>query len=97
MFEEEKFKTSFARLELGDTLVLFTDGISDAVSPERDRFGFEGLERVVQQNTGATLEKLQTAILAAMEDFTRGAPQADDITLLMLRFLGAGHSAVGLR
>ena len=90
MFEEEKFRTSRARLQRGDTLVLFTDGITDAVSPDHERFGFERLERVVGQNIGATLENLQAAILAAMEDFTRGAPQADDITLLMLRFLGAG-------
>lgn len=88
MFEEEKFKTSFSRLEPGDTLVLFTDGISDAASPERDRFGSERLESVVARNTGATLEVLQTAILSAVDEFTRGAPQTDDITLLMLRYLG---------
>ncbi|HEV2351517.1 MAG TPA: SpoIIE family protein phosphatase [Terriglobia bacterium] len=90
MFEEEKFKTCFSQLEPGDTLVLFTDGISDAISPQRDRFGFERLESVVANNSGATLEGLQAAILSAVEEFTRGAPQADDITLLMVRFLGAG-------
>jgi phosphoserine phosphatase RsbU/P len=94
MFEEEKFKTSFSTLEPGDTLVLFTDGITDAVSPELVRFGNERLEHVVKQNTGATLEDLQAAILAAVGDFTRGAPQADDITLLLLRFLGAASPEV---
>jgi phosphoserine phosphatase RsbU/P len=89
MFENEKFKTCFSKLEPGDTLVLFTDGISDAATPERDRFGFERLESVVAKNAGATLEGLQTAILGAVEEFTRGAPQADDITLLMVRFLGS--------
>ncbi|HLY61064.1 MAG TPA: SpoIIE family protein phosphatase [Terriglobia bacterium] len=88
MFAEEKFKTSFSKLEPGDTLVLFTDGISDAISPQRDRFGFDRLEKVVAMNTGASLEALQAAILAAVEEFTRGEPQADDITLLMVRFLG---------
>jgi phosphoserine phosphatase RsbU/P len=88
MFEDEKFKTSFSKLEPGDTLVLFTDGISDAASPERDRFGFERLESVVAQNTSATLEGLQAAILRAVETFTSGEPQADDITLLMVRYLG---------
>jgi serine phosphatase RsbU (regulator of sigma subunit) len=90
MFEDEKFKTCFSRLEAGDTLVLFTDGISDAVSPQRDRFGFERLENVVAKNTAATLDCLQAAILSSVEEFTRGEPQADDITLLMVRFLGAG-------
>jgi len=88
MFEEEKFKTSFSKLEPSDTLVLFTDGISDAASPERDRFGFERLERVVAQNASATLEGLQAAILRAVETFTCGEPQADDITLLMVRYIG---------
>src|SRR5579863_4370108 len=90
MFEEEKFKTSFSTLEAGDTLVLFTDGITDAVSPELVRFGNDRLQHVVEQNTGARLEDLQAAILAAVGEFTRGAPQADDITLLLLRFLGTG-------
>ena len=92
MFQEEKFKTSFSTLEPGDTLVLFTDGITDATSPELFRFGNERLEYVVGQNTGATLEDLQAAILVAVAEFTRGAPQADDITLLLLRFLGAGSN-----
>ncbi|MHB8654667.1 MAG: SpoIIE family protein phosphatase [Terriglobia bacterium] len=96
MFEEEKFKTSFSMLEAGDSLVLFTDGITDAVSPEIVRFGNERLQYVVEQNTGATLGDLQAAILAAVGEFTRGAPQADDITLLLLRYLGPGSPNVAV-
>jgi serine phosphatase RsbU (regulator of sigma subunit) len=43
---------------------------------------------VVTRNAGATVEKLQAAILAAVADFTRGALQGDDITILILRYLG---------
>jgi serine phosphatase RsbU (regulator of sigma subunit) len=39
---------------------------------------------------------LQAAILAALEDFTRGARQADDLTLLLLRYHGAAQAAKAL-
>ena len=88
MFEMERFKTSVSQLEPGDTLVLFTDGISEAANTQRDRFGSERLESLVAKNTRAGLEDIQTAIMSAVEEFTGGEPQADDITLLMVRYLG---------
>ena len=89
LLPEAEFKALFHRLEPGDTVVLVTDGITETVNPEDEQFGFERLQEVVQQHAAATIEKLQAAILAAVEQFSRGTLQADDITLLILRYHGA--------
>jgi len=86
MFEETQFKTSFSKLEPDDTLVLFTDGITDALSPKPERFEIDRLERVVAQNAGATPAALQAAILQAVKEFTGGTQQTDDMTLLVLKY-----------
>src|SRR3990167_2557528 len=88
MWPEAEFSASTYRLEPGDTLVLYTDGVSEAPNLRDEQFEIERLQEVVARHTGAPVEDLQAAILAALDDFTRGAYQADDITLLILRFLG---------
>ena len=84
MFEEAEFKISSAALNPGDTLLLFTDGVTDAENPAGERFGLERLQEVVAAHTHCTVNELQAAVLAAVEGFVRGAEQADDLTLLIL-------------
>jgi sigma-B regulation protein RsbU (phosphoserine phosphatase) len=70
----------------GETLVLFTDGVSEAESPEADFYGRERLAAAIAGTGDAAPGVLLAAILADMAGFTRDAPQADDVTLLALRF-----------
>jgi len=82
-----------AQLEQGDTLILFSDGVTEAMDPEE---GFYGMSRLKECLTGHTaddsLEQLQQCVLDSVEDFTRGASQADDLTLLVVRYRGiVGH------
>ena len=92
LLPEAEFKTASYALQPGDTLVLFTDGITEAMNAQEEEFGSQRLQEVVARNAGATVEKLQAAILAAVADFTRGALQGDDITLLILRYLGTAKT-----
>ena len=96
MFEEAKFKISSAALNPGDTLLLFTDGITDAENPEGERFGLERLHEVVGAHTDCSVDDLQAAVLATVERFVRGAEPADDLTLLILRNPG-GHGLPATR
>ncbi len=77
-------------LEPGDTLVLYTDGITEAANTADELYGHERLEAVAARHAEAPLEELQASILADVEEFSRGTYQADDITLLILRFHGEG-------
>jgi serine phosphatase RsbU (regulator of sigma subunit) len=88
MFEEAKFKGSSASLEPGDTLLLYTDGVTDALNAEEEAFGFERLRDVVERHTADAVEELKSAVLAEVERFTGGTPQADDITVLVVRYCG---------
>ncbi len=77
-------------LRPGDVVVLFTDGIteaSDPGTPDRpDRFfGEERLIEVVRRSAGLTAGEIQTAILDAVAAHTAGAPQSDDITLVVFK------------
>jgi serine phosphatase RsbU (regulator of sigma subunit) len=88
LFPQTEFKTDMFTLDPGDTLVLFTDGINEAMNPRHEEFGVERLKKVVGACAGLQLKGIQSRILAAVEEFTRGAPQADDVTLLLLRYQG---------
>ena len=69
----------------GDLLVVYTDGITEAVDPFDEEFGLERLERLAISERAAPLAELRTSIEAALDEFVRGVPYADDRTLLLLR------------
>lgn len=75
----------------GEVVVLYTDGITEAVSPGADEedpeamFGEERLCQVILSNRHLPASGIQDAILAAVADHTRGMAQSDDITLVVMR------------
>jgi sigma-B regulation protein RsbU (phosphoserine phosphatase) len=86
LLPQAQFTTCSARLEPGDTLVLVTDGITEAMNPEHDEYGRERLVEVVKRSAQASVEEMQASILADVEQFTRGEYQSDDLTLLIVRY-----------
>ncbi len=93
LMPEAEFETQTFQLQAGDTLVLFSDGVTEAIDPEQKEFGTARLREAVSGCTGRTIEEVQSCILAAVGDFTRGARQADDLTLLLVRYQGATQAA----
>jgi phosphoserine phosphatase RsbU/P len=81
-----------ARLKLdpGDTLILFSDGVSEAMDPDEEMFGLSRFREVLTGQSEASLAELQETVLDSVKNFTRGAGQADDITLLLVRYRGVG-------
>lgn len=86
---EAEYTTVCLKLEPGDTLLLFSDGVTEAMDPAEQLFGVPRLKEVL---TGAgmqtPLDELQTKVLDAVENFAHGASQADDLTLLLVRYRG---------
>jgi serine phosphatase RsbU (regulator of sigma subunit) len=72
-------------LAVGDLLVLYTDGITEAANPEEDEYGTQGLECSVRSHRDLPLDELAQAIERDLERFAEGTPFADDRTLVMLR------------
>jgi phosphoserine phosphatase RsbU/P len=88
-----EFAAATARLEHSDTLVLFTDGVTEAMSPELEPFGIDRLQDALTGKAGVSLEQLQGAVIQSVQNFTRGAAQSDDITLLLVRYRATGAAA----
>jgi serine phosphatase RsbU (regulator of sigma subunit) len=72
-------------LEPGDSLVFYTDGITEAFSPEGDIFGEELLQTAIKDTDGlsaqATLDRIHESVLS----FSGGTSQSDDLTLMVVR------------
>jgi serine phosphatase RsbU (regulator of sigma subunit) len=90
---EAEYTAACLKLEPGDTLVLFTDGVTEAMDPDEELFGMPRLRQVLTGQQQCPLEHLQKCILEAVENFTRGAHQADDLTLLIVRYRATAASA----
>jgi phosphoserine phosphatase RsbU/P len=87
---EAEYTTVCLKLEPGDTLVLFSDGVTEAMDPAEQLFGVPRLKEVLMGAGNQTpLDELQRKVLDAVENFAHGASQADDLTLLLVRYRGA--------
>jgi sigma-B regulation protein RsbU (phosphoserine phosphatase) len=73
-------------LEPGDMLVLFSDGVSEAMNREEDFYGEERLLAALANASDATPAEAVTRVLADVRAFTDGAKQSDDITILAVRY-----------
>ena len=73
------------QLDQGDTLVVYTDGITEATNPEDEEYGLERLTLVCLENRDKDVETLISAVAADLDDFAQGEAFADDRTLVVLR------------
>ncbi|MGB8493317.1 MAG: SpoIIE family protein phosphatase [Candidatus Acidiferrum sp.] len=87
---EAEFATATLQLEPNDTLFLFSDGVTEAMDPDEQLYGVPRLVGVLQGKTDLPLDEIQKTVLESVENFARGARQADDLTMLVVRFRAAG-------
>jgi sigma-B regulation protein RsbU (phosphoserine phosphatase) len=88
MFEEACFECAETTIHPGDTIIVYTDGITDAENPKGEMFGKVRLSALIRDIHEASAAGMTGRIVETIRDFTAGAPQADDITLLAVRFNG---------
>ncbi|RYD67565.1 MAG: hypothetical protein EOP84_30445, partial [Verrucomicrobiaceae bacterium] len=77
------------KLEPGDTLVFYTDGITEALSPEEQFYSAARLQRVLEPMAGKSAEQITRTVVQDVRAFGAEHEQADDLTLLTVRWLGA--------
>ncbi len=90
MFDTAEYEVQESRLEPGDKLVVYTDGITDARRADGEFFEEERLHETVRRHSAAPGAELHQAILEAVADFTGGAEQADDVTLVVVEYRPEG-------
>ncbi len=79
----ERLEEETAVFEEGDMLVVYTDGVTEAVDPRGQQFGESRLEEAIREAGKGGPRKLADEISARLGEFTGGLPQADDITLVI--------------
>ena len=90
---EAEYTAVCLKLEPGDTMVLFSDGVTEAMDPAEELYGVPRLRELLNGRLECPLEDLQKCVLESVETFTRGASQADDLTLLIVRYRASAAKA----
>ncbi len=85
LMEEFDVRSKSLQLERGDILVFYTDGVTEAVSPQRELFERDRLADVIAQNEGSSADELIQKILRALNEFAQGNPLVDDTTLMVCK------------
>lgn len=88
VMEDARFETKKAWLASGDRLLLYTDGISEAMDPANRIFSETRLRGFLEATGECPPWELIRRLMAEVRGFAADAPQSDDITVLALRFLG---------
>jgi sigma-B regulation protein RsbU (phosphoserine phosphatase) len=86
LFENATYDEDTVTLAKGDWLIVFSDGVSEAMSLTAEEYEEERIVKLVEKNLALEPRKLLEALFADVRQFTRGAPQSDDITAMVLRY-----------
>ena len=86
-FEGMDYRTRTCRIEPGEGILLYTDGVTEAINTAGAFFEEQGLEQFLKEHASRPSEQLVTSLQGAVQEFSKGMPQADDITVLALRRL----------
>jgi phosphoserine phosphatase RsbU/P len=87
----QNFPSGTLQLDSGDALVLYTDGVTEAMNVGHHLFGAETIEKTLgHAGQAAASEKIIKVVLEDVRDFVGEARQSDDITMLVIKYLGRG-------
>jgi len=92
LFPGRTYESESLELSPGDSLVLSTDGVSEARNPADELFGDERLRACFAEGGGTTARESVDRLLRQVRDFAAGAAQSDDITILALRRTSAADA-----
>ncbi len=80
-----EYRETHVTLAPGDTLILYTDGVSEAMNSDGEEFGVDRLLDLFADNPPRDAQHANEAVLHAVAEFAGGHPQSDDVTCLVLR------------
>ncbi len=85
MFGFATYETGQAKLEPGEALVVYSDGVSEANNAKGEEFGMERLGKVVRENLGKSAAGLRDKVESSLSSFCQNTPAGDDITLVIVK------------
>lgn len=87
VLDDMTYKLRTAKLNVGDALLLYTDGVTEALDPDEALFGDDRLIDVIGAANSFAPSHICKLVRSAVAAFAAGSPQADDITVLALQYL----------
>ena len=90
-FGESTYEQETISLSEGDTIILFSDGVTEACNAQGEEFGEDRLISYAIANKFLPAADLVKGILQSVTNFSAGAPQTDDISVTVARYTTAGH------
>ena len=88
LIETAEFAVVEQQLAPGDKIVIYSDGVTEAQNTGKGFFGKKRLREAIEAHAAESCTAIHDAIQEAVAAFTEGAPQSDDITLVVLEFRG---------
>jgi len=88
VIKDAAYTRGYTPLEKGDVLALFTDGVTEAMSPEEEEYGEERLEALLKNTRTQTAQEILDAVRDDIRAFTCDAPVlSDDLTMLVIKVI----------
>jgi ketosteroid isomerase-like protein len=87
-FSESTFEEQEVNLKEGDTIIMFSDGLAEALNAEGEEFGEGRLIQCVSQSRVEPPERVLQKLFSSVQDFSRGTTQNDDLSVSVIRFRG---------
>lgn len=84
VLEGIKLKDQQVTLKHGDSLLLYTDGVTEATSNTEAMFGLDKFKSVLRDNAANTIDEMLTAVEQSLDEFRSGMPPSDDVTMLCI-------------
>jgi len=85
VIEDAEYQSANIKLEKGDSLILYTDGVTEAMNPLKDEFGEERLTEILRHSPDLSAPGIINKILEEVSAFTNGNYFSDDLTLVVLK------------
>jgi serine phosphatase RsbU (regulator of sigma subunit) len=84
LFDSACYESREFHLGHGDILVVYSDGLTDAQTPQGEMFGEKRLLEIIRREGPSGSDAVERGFLQAIQDFTEGLPQTDDITFVVV-------------
>ncbi|MEJ2628193.1 MAG: PP2C family protein-serine/threonine phosphatase, partial [bacterium] len=86
MMQDATYETETIELHKEDSIVMYTDGITEAMNAQEDEFGELRLQEIIKENNKESAEHIIEVISSDVKNYTGNTLQSDDITMVVVKF-----------
>ncbi len=92
VMEDFKFQSKTERLDRGDAIFIYSDGVTEAMNSNQELFSEHRLEIELKRLKKLTVKGIIDGVMEKISEFSQNEPQADDITMMIIRYNGSDES-----